>query len=48
MNRLYEKDMIYDPVGKAKLVVITEEGRKRCEELFFELFGKRGSPTLGR
>lgn len=43
MNRLFEKDMIHDPVGKAKSVVLTKEGRKRSEALFFELFGRRGS-----
>ncbi|MDF1853703.1 MAG: DUF6429 family protein [Verrucomicrobiales bacterium] len=30
--------MILDPVGKAKSVVLTEEGEKRCEELFRKLF----------
>ena len=41
MNRLYEKGLIFDPVGKAKSVVLTEEGRRRSEALFFELFSKR-------
>jgi hypothetical protein len=41
MNRLYEKDLIYDPVGKAKSVVLTEEGLKRSEALFYALFAKR-------
>jgi hypothetical protein len=39
LGRLYEKGMILDPVGKAKSVVLTEEGEKRCEELFFKHFG---------
>jgi len=37
-ERLHAKDLIFDPVGKAKSVVLTEEGRRRCEALFFELF----------
>lgn len=41
MNRLYEKDLIYDRVGKAKSVVLTEEGLKRSEALFYALFAKR-------
>ncbi|MBK1880247.1 DUF6429 family protein [Pelagicoccus mobilis] len=40
LNRLYEKGFIYDPVGKAKSVMLTEEGMKRSEELFERLFGK--------
>jgi hypothetical protein len=39
LGRLHEKGMILDPVGKAKSVMLTEEGEKRCEELFFKLFG---------
>jgi hypothetical protein len=31
--------MILDPVGKAKSVVLTEEGEKRCGELFRSHFG---------
>ena len=42
MNRLYEKDLICDPVNKAKSVVLTEEGLKRSEALFYALFAKRG------
>jgi hypothetical protein len=41
MNRLHEKDLIFDPVGKAKSVVLTEEGMQRSEALFYELFAKR-------
>ena len=41
MNRLYDKGMISDPVGKAKSVAFTEEGRRRSEELFAELFARR-------
>jgi hypothetical protein len=38
LGRLHEKGLIGDPVGKAKSVVLTEEGRKRAEELFRRLF----------
>jgi hypothetical protein len=39
LGRLHQKGMILDPVGKAKSVVLTEEGEKRCEELFRIHFG---------
>jgi hypothetical protein len=38
MDRLFKKGMICDPVGKAKSVVLTETGAKRCEELFRKHF----------
>ena len=38
MGRLHEKGMICDLVGKAKSVLLTEEGEKRCEELFRKHF----------
>jgi hypothetical protein len=41
MGRLYEKDLIFDPVGKAKSVVLTEEGRRLSEEAYYRLFAKR-------
>ncbi len=41
LDRLYEKGYIGDPVGKAKSVVLTEEGEKLSEELFFKYFGIR-------
>jgi Domain of unknown function (DUF6429) len=41
MNRLYAKGMIFDPVNKAKSVTLTEEGYRRCQELFWKLFGKQ-------
>jgi len=40
LNRLYEKGMIADPKGKARSVIMTEEGEKRSEELFKKLFSK--------
>ena len=39
MNRLHEKGYISNPKGKAKSVIITEEGVKRSEELFKTYFG---------
>lgn len=39
-NRLHEKGLICDPIGKAKSVVFTEEGLKKSEELFKTLFVK--------
>jgi hypothetical protein len=41
MDRLHEKELIFDPVGKAKSVVLTEEGQRRCEAAYYRLFTKR-------
>ena len=41
MNRLHEKGFIGNPVGKAKSVVMTQEGAKKAEELFHKYFLKR-------
>ncbi len=41
LNRLYEKGMISNPVGKAKSVVLTDEGLARSEVLFEQYFGKK-------
>lgn len=41
MNRLHEKGYITDPVGKAKSVVLTDEGLRESERLFIRLFSKR-------
>jgi len=41
MGRLHEKDLIFDPVGKAKSVVLTDEGYQRCEEAYHRLFTNR-------
>jgi hypothetical protein len=38
MNRLHEKGLIDDPVSKAKSVWLTEDGVKRAEAVFDELF----------
>jgi hypothetical protein len=40
MDRLYEKGLIHDPRGKAKSVVLTEEGLRRSQELFTIMFEK--------
>ena len=41
MDRLYKKGFIYNPVGKAKSVVLTEEGLRESERLFADMFTKR-------
>ena len=38
MGRLHRKGMIENPVGKAKSVVLTEEGLRESERLFRKLF----------
>jgi hypothetical protein len=38
LGRLHEKGMISDPVGKAKSVVLTEQGEKQAEVLFRKHF----------
>lgn len=40
LGRLYERGMIQDPVSKAKSVVLTDEGLRRAEELFKDMFTK--------
>jgi hypothetical protein len=40
MNRLHEKGMIDNPVGKAKSVVFTLDGLRRSKELFEKMFTK--------
>jgi Domain of unknown function (DUF6429) len=42
MDRLFKKNFIHNPVGKAKSVVLTTEGLRESERLFNELFGKSG------
>lgn len=43
MDRLHKKDYIHDPVGKAKSIVLTQEGLRESERLFNEMFGKPGT-----
>jgi hypothetical protein len=40
MGRLHKKGLISDPVGRAKSVVLTDEGLERAERLFRDLFTK--------
>jgi hypothetical protein len=35
---LHEKGLISDPVGRAKSVVLTDEGLEKAERLFQDLF----------
>jgi Domain of unknown function (DUF6429) len=41
MRRLHEKGLISDPVGRAKSVVLTDEGLKKAERLFRDLFASK-------
>jgi hypothetical protein len=42
LDRLYRKGLIANPVGRAKSVILTDEGLQRSEELLAALFGKTG------
>jgi len=44
LGRLHEKGLILDPVGKAKSVVLTNDGLRRSEELFKALFTNAPQP----
>lgn len=41
INRLHEKELITDPVNKAKSVLLTEEGLLESERLFRQLISKK-------
>lgn len=41
MDHLHKKGFISDPVGKAKSVILTEEGQREAERLFAEMFAVR-------
>ena len=41
MDRLCKKGFIYDPRGKTKSVMLTEEGLRRSQELFEAMFSRR-------
>ncbi len=41
MERLHRQGLISDPVGKAKSVVLTEEGQREAERLFMQMFAAR-------
>ena len=38
LNRLHDKGMIHDPVGKVKSVVFTPNGLERAKKLFETMF----------
>ena len=40
LDRLHRKGLISDPVGKARSVMFTEEGRREAERLFRALFAR--------
>jgi len=40
LNRLHDKGFISDPVGKAKSVVLTDEGLRESERLFRQPFAR--------
>jgi hypothetical protein len=41
MDRLHAKGLISDPRGKAKAVILTEEGERRSRELFNRHFARK-------
>ena len=43
MDRLYRKGLIRNPVNKTKSVVLSDDGMKRSEALFRELFTREDS-----
>jgi hypothetical protein len=45
MERLHQKGLIHNPVGKAKSVSFTEEGLEQAERLFLALCGRAEAPT---
>ncbi len=42
LNRLHAKGFISDPVSKAKSVELSDEGQRRSEQLFSNMFSKAG------
>jgi len=46
LGRLHDKELILDPVGKAKSVMMTQEGQRRSEEAFYRLFAQQ-KPQAG-
>ncbi len=43
MGRLHAKGLISNPASKAKSVVLSEEGLRRSEALFRDMFARRDS-----
>jgi hypothetical protein len=48
LGRLHRDGMIFNPVGKAKSVMLTDEGLKRSEQLFKALFGRPSALITGQ
>ena len=48
MSRLFEKGYLFNPVGKSKSVVLTDQGMARSKELFEKLFAKREASGTGQ
>ena len=46
-DRLHEKGLIENPVGRTKSIVMTEDGLARAKEVLATMFAKR-CPTAGR
>lgn len=42
LDRLHEQGHISKPVGSAKSVVLTSQGKARAQELLQAMFGKQG------
>ncbi len=42
MDALFQRGWIHDPKGKAKSVVVTEEGEAKARKLFDKYFGTAG------
>ena len=42
LDRLHEQGHISNPVGSAKSVVLTVQGKARAQELLQAMFGKQG------
>ena len=47
LDRLHERGLIHDPVGKVKSVVLASEGMQRSQELFEAMFVKQDG-VVGR
>ncbi len=41
LNRLHESGLISDPKNKYKSIVLSQEGARRSEELFWNFFGNQ-------
>jgi hypothetical protein len=48
MERLHRRGLITNPIGRAKSVAFTEEGRRESERLCRELFTRAPGPQGGR